>query len=250
MHTLDDSFVADVLACALPSFQLSSKSNENLGFGYVYYGLARALRPRRVVVVGSKGGFAPLCFAKAMLDNGGSRIAEIHCDEIALREQRDLGVLDFVDPSYSRERGDEHHCHGVGAWDDALATEGLWRRFGVERIVTHHKATSEAYLRGLDPAVEIDLVYVDGDHSYEGVMFDLLGFLPHLAADSIVLAHDVDPRCHTAAGLRALGDLPPSTYEHMRLPMYPGLALLRPTRADVCARSFHGMPAIGGEHGD
>jgi predicted O-methyltransferase YrrM len=249
LHSLDEPFVAQLLDCALPSFQLSSRSDRNLGFGYLYYGLTRALRPRRIVVVGSKGGFAPVCFAKGLLDNGGSRIAEIHCEEIALRDREGTGTLDFVDPSYSRERGDARHFHGVGAWDDPRATEDVWHRFGVGEIVTHHRTTSAEYLRGLDPAAEIDLVYVDGDHSYEGVMADLLGFLPHLASDSLVLAHDVDPRCHSAEGLRALGDLPSDHYEHMRLPMYPGLALLRPTRADVAVRSFHGSPTIGGEHG-
>ena len=41
----------------------------NLGLGWLYYALARLLRPRIVVVIGSYRGFAPLVFGRALADN-------------------------------------------------------------------------------------------------------------------------------------------------------------------------------------
>src|SRR5207302_8700235 len=41
----------------------------NLGLGWLYYGLARVIRPAQVVVVGSFRGFVPLILGKALADN-------------------------------------------------------------------------------------------------------------------------------------------------------------------------------------
>ena len=50
----------------------------NLGLGWLYYGLARLLRPQRIVVIGSYRGFAPMLFARALADNGeGGRVTLI-----------------------------------------------------------------------------------------------------------------------------------------------------------------------------
>ena len=45
-HTLDSQLVDRILRRSMPSFQLSSARDHNLGLGYVYYGLARAMRPK------------------------------------------------------------------------------------------------------------------------------------------------------------------------------------------------------------
>ena len=249
MHSLDNEFVDQVLDRTMPSFQLASKRNENLGFGYLFYGLVRSLRPRKVVVVGSKAGFAPVCFGRGLLDNDGYHITDIQCEDVSLRIDGVPGTLDFIDPSCSKQRDDFHHSHGIGFWDDAERTGRLWSDFGLQDVITHHRVTSAEYLRQCPDDLEIDLLYIDGDHSFEGVTFDFLSFLPHLSANSVVLAHDVDPSCHSARGFEALGALPPQTYEYMRIPFYPGLAFMRPTRADVAARSFQATPTVGGDHG-
>ena len=53
----------------------------NLGMGWLYYGLARLIRPTRVVVIGCWRGFAPLVFGKALADNA------------------EGGTVTFIDPS-------------------------------------------------------------------------------------------------------------------------------------------------------
>ena len=43
--------------------------DRNLGMGWLYYSLARMYRPQHVVCIGSWRGFAPMMFARGMLDN-------------------------------------------------------------------------------------------------------------------------------------------------------------------------------------
>jgi predicted O-methyltransferase YrrM len=251
MHSLDLGFVTDVLSKTIPSFQLTSQENQNLGFGYMFYGLTRTLRPKKVVVIGSKAGFAPICFAKGLLDNAGSHVARIDAEEVSLRESTRPGILDFVDPSYSMHRNDPGHSHGIGYWDNETETRELWDHFGLGHIITHYRMRSAEYLGiAKRDQAKIDLLYIDGDHSYAGVMFDMTSFLPYLAADSLVLAHDVDPNCHTARGFEVLESLSGDSYEYVRIPLYPGLAIMRPCGPDNQGRSFQGKPLIGGYHGD
>jgi len=218
-----------LLDASIPSFQATSRSTINLGFGHLFYGMARLLRPAKVVVIGSKGGFAPLCFAKGVADNEGSGLAHVGFDDTAMVDARD-GHVDFVDPSYSIERGDPNHSFGVGTWDDAEDVRRRWESFGLESFVTHYKMTSAAYLETY-PDGPIDLLYIDGDHSYAGVAHDLIAFRPRMSTNALVLAHDVDPRipAEEGAGHAALYDVAGDLFEFMRIPVYPGLAILRPT---------------------
>ena len=93
----------------------------NLGLGWLYYGLARAMRPATVVVIGSYRGFAPMMFGRALADNGGG------------------GQVHFIDPSHvewhgdlADRRGSERHQGLVpyqfdpGA-DIAVSDSGCWR---------------------------------------------------------------------------------------------------------------------------
>jgi predicted O-methyltransferase YrrM len=243
---LDNDLITRILQRSMPSFQLTSPADVNLGLGYIYYGLARALRPKKAVVVGSKAGFAPLCFARGLADNAGSRIARIECDDVEITGEP--GTLDFVDPSYSMFAGDQNHSYGIGHWKSPEVAEDLWAEFGVSDVATHHPITSAEYVAGLPADFEIDLLYIDGDHSYEGVLHDLTAFLPFLGRDSLVLAHDVDPRCHTAKGYEVLEKLTPHTYSAARVPMYPGLAFLLPADQHVRSRGFGPLAVIGGDH--
>src|SRR5262245_48160658 len=62
-----------------------SVADANLGLGWIYYGLARVMRPKTVVVIGSYRGFVPLVLGKALGDN------------------RDDGRVVFIDPSFVDE---------------------------------------------------------------------------------------------------------------------------------------------------
>ena len=51
--SLHPELIRAILSHARPLGHNEVPANLNLGFGFVYYGLARALRPKHVVVIGS-----------------------------------------------------------------------------------------------------------------------------------------------------------------------------------------------------
>lgn len=220
-----------LLAETLPSYQATSVEDFNLGFGYIFYAVARAMRPESVVVIGSKAGFSPLCFALGMAANAGVGIHKAECYHTILRGPQS-GRLWFVDPSYAADRGDKDHWYGIGTWDDPGRTASLWESFGVGHVVQHYKMKSDDFLRRSDCPKNIDIVYIDGDHSYSGVVHDITQYAPRLSPQGIIIAHDVDPRLKDefpdVGGYEAIESLPKTQYEVFRLPVYPGLAFIRP----------------------
>jgi predicted O-methyltransferase YrrM len=134
----------------------------NLGLGWLYYGLARVLRPACVVVVGSYRGFAPMMFGKALADNGGK------------------GQVHFIDPSYVDD-----------FWKDAAAVNAHFARYGLSNI-RHYLMTTQQFVesaayRDLDAP---GIVFVDGYHTEEQVRFDYESFRDRLSSDGVTLFHD------------------------------------------------------------
>ena len=134
----------------------------NLGLGWLYYALARLLRPRIVVVIGSYRGFAPLVFGRALADN------------------QESGQVYFIEPSLVDD-----------FWKDAGAVAAHFAGLGVTNVrhflmTTQQFVGSEVY-RSLDA---VGLVFVDGYHSEEQARFDYEAFAGRLATDGIVLFHD------------------------------------------------------------
>jgi predicted O-methyltransferase YrrM len=173
---LNPSLLRDILDHAKPLGHHEDASTLNLGFGFVYYGLVRALRPHHIVVIGSGFGFSVVCLALGLKDNGG-------------------GSLTFVDPSYSVFRdGPLRTVGGTAYWDDPQKVRAHFRRFGVDRIVTHHKLTSAELFTDYDARQlpPIDLAFIDGNHSYADVRDDFLNVLRHSRRNSYVLLHDTN----------------------------------------------------------
>src|SRR5215510_2724349 len=125
--SLTPSLLRQILEHAKPLGHHEEPATLNLGFGFIYYGLVRALRPRHALVIGSGFGFSVVCLALGLRDNG-------------------RGNLSFVDPSYSMlKHGPFRTIGGTSQWDDPQKTRAHFRRFGVERQVTHYKLTSEDF---------------------------------------------------------------------------------------------------------
>jgi predicted O-methyltransferase YrrM len=220
-----------LLSETLPSYQATSLADQNLGFGFLFYSFVRVLRPKTVVVIGSKAGFSVIAFALGLKDNNGTGIERVNCYDTEVRHDPEGGSVYFVDPGFSEAAGDPNHWHGIGFWRDPAAVEARWRKFGVGDIIRHYQLTSRDFLRHPDCPRDVDILYIDGDHSYEGVRHDFLEYRPILRCDAIVLAHDVDPRLQEddprVGGYAALRSLSPEQFEVFRLPVYPGLAILR-----------------------
>ena len=134
----------------------------NLGLGWIYYGLARVIRPKTVVVIGSYRGFVPLVLGKALADN------------------QDGGRVVFIDPSFVDD-----------FWKNPQAVREHFARFEVTNVehflmTTQQFVRSEAH-RSLD---RLGMVFVDGYHSEEQARFDYEAFEGLLDADGIILLHD------------------------------------------------------------
>ncbi len=172
--SLNTALLKDILSTAKPLGHNEKPDNLNLGFGFLYYGLVRALRPRHLLVIGSGFGFSVVCFALGMKDNG-------------------AGMLTFVDPSYSLvKNGPFSTIGGKDKWSEPLRVQEHFKQFGVEDIVTHYKLCSDQFFTsfnalGLPP---IDLAFIDGNHSHENVKNDFLNTIEHSHKNSYILLHD------------------------------------------------------------
>jgi predicted O-methyltransferase YrrM len=172
--SLNTALLKDILESAKPLGHNEKPDNLNLGFGFLYYGLARALRPKHLLVIGSGFGFSVVCFALGIKDNGG-------------------GMLTFVDPSYSLiKNGPFKTIGGKDKWSEPLRVHEHFKQFGVEDMVTHYKLRSDQFFSsfkalGLPP---IDIAFIDGSHAYENVRNDFLNILEHVHKNSYILLHD------------------------------------------------------------
>ena len=182
----------------------------NLGLGWVYYALARLLRPELVLVIGSYRGFVPLVIGRALHDNGGE------------------GKVVFVDPSFV----DDH-------WRDADAVEQWFAERGVTNVEHHLATTQEFVLSDAGRELgELGMLFVDGLHTEEQARFDFEAFAPRLGPRGVALLHDsLVERASTVYGRdrpyvttthRFVAELrgDPS-FQVFDLPFGPGLTLVR-----------------------
>lgn len=173
--SLTPELLHDIFTHARPLGHHEEPQTLNLGFGFLYYGLARALRPRHVVVIGSGFGFSVVCLALGLKDNG-------------------FGHLSFVDPSYSVfKHGPLHTVGGTAQWDDPHKVYAHFGRFGVERLITHYKLTSaEFFAEQANRLPKLDIVFIDGSHAYADVRRDFMNALHHTHRNSYVMLHDTN----------------------------------------------------------
>jgi len=174
--SLDPELIRSIFQFARPLGHHESADDLNLGFGYLYYALGRALRPKHVLVIGSGFGFSVVCLALALKDNA-------------------KGRLGFVDPSYSvLTDGPFKTVGGTAQWDDPAKVIRHFARFGVEHLITHYRMRSDEYFARYDQSglPEIDLAFVDGSHAYADVRADFLSTLRHSRKNSYLLLHDTN----------------------------------------------------------
>jgi predicted O-methyltransferase YrrM len=133
----------------------------DLGLGWLYYGLARVIKPRTIVVIGSWRGFVPLVMARALADDGAGRVV-------------------FIDPSLVDP-----------FWREPEEVRAHFARFGIANI-DHHCLTTQQFVES--PAYrelgEVGLVFVDGYHSKEQARFDYMAFRHLIPAHGATLFHD------------------------------------------------------------
>jgi predicted O-methyltransferase YrrM len=134
----------------------------NLGLGWIYYALARVIRPRRAVVIGSYRGFVPLLLGRGFHDN------------------LEPGEVTLVDPSMVDD-----------FWKDEDSVRDHFRFFGLENV-RHFKMTTQEFVQTEDyrRLTEIGLLFIDGYHSEEQARFDYESFEGRLGVYGLTLFHD------------------------------------------------------------
>lgn len=157
----DPSFSSD-------EFDRPRRSSPWAGHRWFAYDLVGWLRPRRIVELGTHYGcsFFALCQAAVEHDTGSELIA----------------VDSWTGDPHAGFYGEEVYEH-------------------VERnLVQHFPDAHTTLLRMLfDDALSqvadssVDLLHIDGYHTYEAVAHDLNSWEPKLTSDATVLLHDVDP---------------------------------------------------------
>jgi Predicted O-methyltransferase len=131
--------------------------------GWLLYGLTRSLKPKVCVEIGSARGKSTCSIGLALRRNG-------------------FGKLFAIDP------------HESTTWNDVDSVDSLQflsqhlRKAGIEDHVKILRMTSAEAAR--DWNEKIDLIFIDGDHSYEGVKADWELFFPHMNEFATVVFHD------------------------------------------------------------
>ena len=148
----------------------------HLGDGLVLYALIQHMRAKNCICIGSGGGFIPRLMTQARKDlyeqgifTGNPGIS-----------WGDIGVTYVVDA-----------CNGIGGPNDLERENSFFRTVFQPRFI---KSTSEEayYNFFVLQDIKADILFIDGDHSYEGVKKDFDLYSQLLSPKGIVILHDTD----------------------------------------------------------
>jgi predicted O-methyltransferase YrrM len=183
---------------------------------WLLYGLTKTLKPEVCVEIGSARGKSA-CFVG-----------------MALKEN-ERGKLYAIDP------------HDTTDWNDPASVDSYpimkanLEKVGVQNYVEIVRAYSQDAARRWDKP--IDILFIDGDHSYEGVKRDWELFLPFVRPFGVVLFHDavwpLIPGWQDTGG-RTLGV--PQLLDELRAEGYPVLTLDRDFGVSLVQVSKGGIP--------
>ncbi|MSP19578.1 MAG: class I SAM-dependent methyltransferase [Bdellovibrionales bacterium] len=182
--------------------------------GYLLYGLGRSLRPKVCVEIGSARGLSACLIGQALKENGS-------------------GKLYAIDP------------HEPTGWNDGNSVDSYslmianLERFGISSYVEIVRDYSTNIGKTWDK--EIDLLFIDGDHSYEGVKADWEVFSPHVSKFGIVVFHDTTWDFHRDSkwfrsdmGVpKFVEELRVSGYQVITIDQYCGISMVQPKLGGV-----------------
>jgi hypothetical protein len=134
------------------------------------------MRAKICVCIGSGGGYIPRIMTQARLDLWNQGILEGDRD----MNWGDIGVTYVVDV-----------CNGVGGNSDLDDEKSFYRQEFHPRFI---KETSERayYDFFVKHDIHIDVLFIDGDHSYNGVKTDFELYSKLLTKNGVIFIHDTD----------------------------------------------------------
>lgn len=177
---LNQSYIQDYITTNngkdVPYRWTHGSTKEHLGDGLLVYSIVQHMRAKSCVVIGSGGGFIPRIITQARYDLYQQGIFEGNSDF----NWGDIGSTYLVDA-----------CNGVGGDNDLDDENSFFRQKFHPRFI---KDTSEnAYYNFfVKEDIKIDLLFIDGDHSYKGVKLDFDLYSKLLTDKGVILIHDTD----------------------------------------------------------
>jgi hypothetical protein len=184
-------------------------NDDNLGFGFIHYSFIRNIKPERVLCIGSQRGYIPSICALACRHNG-------------------IGRVDFVDAGYDCKGTDDtakNSWGGVGVWKGC--TSDYWKPLGVSDYIRLYVMKTEEFVK--ISKEEYGYIYIDGDHSFEGVMTDYHLFYPRLSVNGLMVFHDISTDKMTDWGKCGVKDFWDSLEEPNKISIFrsAGLGILQ-----------------------
>jgi predicted O-methyltransferase YrrM len=182
---------------------------------YLLYGLARALKPSVAVEIGSARGKSACFVGRALKENGSGR-------------------LFAIDPHTRTDWNDQNSVDTLEIMRANIRTLKLERQVEIIRDTSVNAAA-----RWMLP---IDMIFIDGDHSYEGVKRDWELFCPFVKQFGVVVFHDTmwerqpdSPYSRADMGV-------PAFVEELREAGYPVTTLDRDFGVSIVQPVLHGVP--------
>ncbi len=148
----------------------------HLGDGLIVYSIIQHMRAKNCVCIGSGGGFIPRIMTQARRDLYDQGIFDGNNEF----NWGDIGATYVVDA-----------CNGIGGPTDLEDEESFYRTHFYPRFV---KDTSENAYHNFFVLqdIKIDVLFIDGDHSYKGVKKDFELYSQILSPKGIIIIHDTD----------------------------------------------------------
>jgi hypothetical protein len=149
---------------------------KHMGDGLLVYSIIQHMRAKVCVCIGSGGGFIPRIMTQARMDLWEQQIFEGNNE----KNWGDIGTTYVVDA-----------CNGVGGKSDIEDESSLFRSAFHPRFIkqTSEKAYYDFFVK---QDIKIDVLFIDGDHSYEGVKLDFDLYSKILSDKGIIIIHDTD----------------------------------------------------------
>jgi len=151
-------------------------TDEHLGDGVMVYSIIQHMRYKECLCIGSGGGYIPRIMTQARFD--------LHSQGIFEGDPSfnwgDIGTTYVVDA-----------CNGIGGKCEISETDSYFQTHFYPRFI---KETSEKayYHFFVLEDIKLDLIYIDGDHSYAGVKNDFNLYSKLLNPNGIIMIHDTD----------------------------------------------------------
>ena len=151
---------------------------EHMGDGLMVYSIIQHMRAKNCVCIGSGGGYIPRIMTQARIDLHKQKIFEGNGDY----NWGDIGATYVVDA-----------CNGVGGPNDLDNEESFYRTTFYPRFIksTSVYAYYDFFVR---QDIKIDVLWIDGDHSYEGVKTDFELYSNIMNDKGIIIIHDTDEK--------------------------------------------------------